>query len=144
MRSLRQTCEYFIVQLITSQLKARKGSLGWVVSFNDWVDQMKLDSLRLWLFILPVGMVQSIMETAMMHFNQARDRDLLLCILTISINSRTTRFCLPQTLKMDEGSRLYVLQLLKKQEYVASLQTFCCDCYREGSVFYMSDQVSNS
>ena len=142
MKSLKQTCESFVVHLLTRHLQMRKKMIGkWMVSFSEWVELMKLDSLKVWLCSLPVGTVQSIMETAMSQLKQARDRDLLLCILTISLNPRMTKFVLPQALAMDEASRLYVLDLLGQPASCDWLHTFCCPCYQEGRVRYMAEQV---
>ena len=130
MKSLKQICESFIVQLLTRHLQMRKNMIGkWMVSFSEWVE------------LMPVGTVQSIMETAMSQLKQARDRDSLLCILTTSLNPRMTKFVLPQALAMDEASRLYVMDLLGQPASCDWLHTFCCPCYQEGRVRYMAEQV---
>jgi len=111
-----------------------------MISFADWMMEMKLDTLKLWFSSLPSVMVQSIMETTMSQLTQARDRDLLLCILTISLTPSTTKFLVPSCMSLDETSRLYVLELLCTETTWESLHTFCCECYKPGSIHYMSQQ----
>merc|ERR1712079_19312 len=80
------------------------------------------------------------METTISQLTQARDRDLLLCILTISLTSSTTKFLVPSCMSLDEASRLYVLELLCRETTWDNLHTFCCECYKPGSIHYMTQQ----
>ena len=142
MLTLKQTCELCIMRMMIKHLQMRKKMIEvWMISFADWVIEMKLDTLKLWFSSLPSVMVQSIMETTMSQLTQARDRDLLLCILTISLTPSTTKFLVPSCMSLDETSRLYVLELLCRETTWESLHTFCCESYKPGSIHYMSQQV---
>ena len=86
----------------------------------------------------------------------AQHRDLLLCVITLTLGSKTTRLEIPHCLLMDEviqssyllipwylcvqASRLYLLEVAAS---APSLQVLLCTCYREGCrIEYISQKVA--
>ena len=138
-------CENFVVQMLMSHLQMRKKLIGkWIVSLSDWIVLMNLETLKPWISCLPVTIVNSIIESAMSQIRHARDRDLVLCILTISMNPRMSKFNLSKDLTYDETSRLYLLKLLTDPLSTTGLNTLSFNCYSQEKVFYISDQVEHA
>ena len=130
--------------MLVNQLQARKQAHSkWMVSFNDWVKVMGLDSFSVWISGLPTELIQSTMDRALTKLKEARYRDLLLCILTLCLNEKSIyKLSIPWELSGDQSSRMYALELLTKTDNGQNLQSLSCDCYKHGKVFYLEVKVS--
>jgi len=137
MESLEKLCQMRLIRHLLMLLQEKKRRLGcWVIGLSEWVTRMELGELRRWLELLPPPLLHDLLQGGLEALLDARNRDLLLCLVTLGLGEKTTKFQIPSCLNMDEGSRLYLLGLL---ENVPSLQVFLCCCYRGGAL-YVSDK----
>jgi len=137
METLEKLCQMRLITYLLRILQEKKRQLGcWVIGLSEWVTRMELGELRRWLELLPPPVLHDLLQEGLEALLDARNRDLLLCLVTLGLGEKTTKLHLPPCLRMDEGSRFYLLGLL---ENVPRLQVLLCCCYRGGTL-YVSDK----
>merc|ERR1711981_1058540 len=130
-------CQMRLIRHLLKILQEKKKQLGcWVIGLSEWVTRMELGELERWLELLPPPVLHDLLQEGLEALLDARNRDLLLCLVTLGLGEKTTKLRLPPCLRMDEGSRFYLLGLLEK---VPGLQVLLCCCYRGGAL-YVSDK----
>jgi len=120
-------------------LQEKKRQLGcWVIGLSEWVERMELGEIRRWLELLPPSLLHDLLQVGLEALQDARNRDLLLCLVTLSFGEKSKKLRLPPCLRMDEGSRFYLLGLLEK---ASDLQVLLCCCYRGGPLYVSEKEI---
>ena len=111
---------------------------------------LQLPLVSHWLSALPVALLESLLRAGISSLDSARVRDTLLCLMTCCLDLGVRSLTLPASLVMDEASRwtssyqnilyypitirLYLLDLLHKQEKSSNLRSLSCECYHMNMV----------
>ena len=116
---------------------------GWLVDNSQghsrYILLIQLNVIIHWLSTLPINSLESLLVSGASTLNGARDRDILLGLMTSCLRLGLRRIIVPSCLVLDECSRLYILELMMKAEVARKLETVVFECYTNNMVRYMSD-----
>jgi len=143
---LLHICENAVMSHVIDVLRRRKRRIGrWIVSHEEWLALMDVDSMLNWLRggLIP-SLTSSTLQSGIDRLTGARDRDVMTCLFVMQVRSigDNSDLTLPKCLKSDEAARLFCLQVLDAQSEIVipRLRRINLACYRGfGAAPYVSD-----